>query len=82
MGCSLTPLTRHVDGFPVLRLLRPIRLLMKALEFRWGLPCLLSTLLVILHEVSRVRNLGLNQDGLGGVFLKVPSALCGFPTVL
>ena len=40
----------------------------EALEFRWGLPYLLSTLLLILHEVSRVRLVGLKRDGLGGVF--------------
>lgn len=40
----------------------------EALEFRWALACLLSTLLVILHEVSRVHTVRLNRDDLGGVF--------------
>src|SRR5262245_18426091 len=42
-----------VPSFPGLRLLCPIRLFVKALAFRWGLPCLLSTRLHIPHEVSR-----------------------------
>ena len=49
--------------------------------FRWGLPYLLPTLLGILQEASRVHNVGLNQDGVGGMFLGVPSALCGFPVL-
>jgi hypothetical protein len=52
-----------------------------ALEFRWGLPYLLPTLLNIHHEVSRVRSVGLLRIGLGGVFLSVLPALCGFPDV-
>jgi hypothetical protein len=71
-----------VDGFPVLRLLCPIRLLMKSLEFRWALACLLPTLLSILHEVSRVPTVGLKQDDLGGVFLGTPSALCGSSVIM
>ena len=49
--------------------------------FRWGLPYLLPTPLSIRQEVSRVHNVGLKQDGLGGAFLYVPSTLCGFPDV-
>src|SRR5262245_41455175 len=36
-----------------------------------------SILLCILHRVSRVQQVGLNRDALGGVFLVAPSALCG-----
>ena len=80
MGYSLTPRTHRVDGFPVLRLLCPFRLLMKTLGFRWGLPYLLSILLIILHEVSCVHNGGLERDDVGGVFLAaLLSALCGSP---
>jgi hypothetical protein len=55
---------------------------MKASEFRWALAYLLSTLLTILHEVSRVRQAGLKQGPLGGVFLIAPSALCGSPVLI
>jgi hypothetical protein len=57
-----------VHGFPVLRLLCPIRLPIKASEFRWALACLLPTLLRILHEVSRVPNVRLKRHAVGGVF--------------
>jgi hypothetical protein len=77
VGYSFAPLTHRVDGFPVLRLLCPIRLLMEALEFRWAFAYLLPTLLIILHEVSRVRRVGLKQNDLGGVFLPALTALCG-----
>ena len=40
---------------------------------------LLPTVLRIHQRVSRVHGLGLEQNGLGGVFLAAPSALCGFP---
>ena len=49
----------------------------EALGFRWGLPYLLPTPLRILQEASRVHNGGLQQNAVGGVFLLVPSALCG-----
>ena len=52
-----------VHGFPVLRLLCPIRLFLKASEFRWALAYLLPTLLNILQEVSRVQHVGLKLDG-------------------
>jgi hypothetical protein len=81
LGGSFTPLLHRVRGFPTLRLLCPIRLLVKSLEFRWALAYLLPTLLVILHEVSRARHVGLKQDDLGGAFLRVPSTLCGFPAL-
>ena len=45
---------------------------MKPLEFRWGLPYLLPTLLSILHRVSRVRGEGLERNVLGGAFLCMP----------
>jgi hypothetical protein len=35
---------------------------MKSLEFRWALAYLLSTLLNILHEVSRVHTVRLKRD--------------------
>src|SRR5262249_51532744 len=47
--------------------------------FRWGLPCLLSTSLHIHQEISRVQPGQLKQNDVGGVFLLVPSALCGSP---
>ena len=53
----------------------------RALGFRWGLPYLLPTPLSIPGEVSRVHNVGLKQDDLGGVLLTAPSALCGFPDI-
>jgi len=42
-------------------------------------PFLIPTLLSIPWEASRVHGLGLKRDGLDGVFLDAPSALCGFP---
>jgi len=48
-----------VHSFPVRRLLCPIRLFVRALAFRWGLPYLLPTLLHIPQEVSRVCHGGL-----------------------
>ena len=54
---------------------------LRALGFRWGLPYLLPTPLHIPGEVSRVRYVGLKQDGLGGVFLPVLPTLCGSPDV-
>jgi hypothetical protein len=71
-----------VRGFPTLRLLCPIRLFVRALAFRWGLPCLLPTRLDIPHKVSRVRCRRLKRNGLGGVLLAAPSALCGSPVCL
>jgi hypothetical protein len=53
-----------------------------ALGFRWGLPCLLSTPLSIQQEASRVRQVGLKCDVLGGVFLYAPTALCGTPALV
>ena len=44
-----------VRGFPTLRLLCPIRLSLRALAVRWGLPSLLPTRLDIPQEVSRVQ---------------------------
>ena len=51
----------------------------EALEFRWGFPYLLPTLLSIRHRVSRVHCVGLKRDDLGGAFMVAPTALCGFP---
>jgi hypothetical protein len=72
----------RVDGVTVFRLLRPIRLSVKALAFREGLPYLLPTRLDIPHEVSRVPHRRLKRNEVGGVFLLTPSALCGFPVSL
>jgi hypothetical protein len=66
------------DALHVCRLLCPYRLLMMAFEFRWALAYLLPTLFTIHHKVSRVCLGGLKRDDLGGTFLDVPSALCGF----
>ena len=68
-----------VPSFPGLRLLCPIRLLLRALAFRWGLPYLLPAHLHLPQEVSRVHYGGLKQDGLGGALSTVPSTLCGSP---
>ena len=70
-----------VRGFPTRRLLCPLRLFMRALEFRWGLPYLLPALLTIPYEVSRVPYGGLKQDEVGGAWSIVPTALCGSPDV-
>ena len=75
---SLTPLC------PCGRLSRPRTTtpfppLPEALEFRWGLPYLLPTLLRILQEASRVRHVRLERNGVDGVFLRAPSTLCGSP---
>jgi hypothetical protein len=68
-----------VRGFPTLGLLCPIRLFLRALACRWGLPSLLSARLHIPQEVSRVPYGGLKQDEVGGALSTVPSALCGSP---
>jgi hypothetical protein len=61
-----------VHGFPVRRLLCPIRLFVRALAFRWGLPSLLPTRLDIPHEVSRVQYGRRERNAGGGVFLSWP----------
>jgi hypothetical protein len=61
-----------VPSFPGLRLLCPIRLFLRALAFRWGLPCLRPTRLHIPHEVSRVHHGRLKRNAVGGVLLSVP----------
>ena len=48
-------------------------------RFWIGSPLPTSTLLHIPCRLSRVHNRGLKQDGVGGVLLSVPSALCGSP---
>ena len=47
-----------------------------------GLPSLLPTLLTIPGRLSRVHHGGLKQDDGGGVFLNVPSTLCGSLVVI
>jgi len=70
----------RVHGFPGLRLLCPIRLSAVASRFREAFPPhSFPTALRIHSAVSRVRPVGLKQDGLGGTFLVAPSTLCGFP---
>jgi hypothetical protein len=49
--------------------------------FGSGLPYLLPPSFTSLTRLSRVHNRGLKQDGLGGVLLSVPSALCGSPVL-
>jgi hypothetical protein len=71
-----------VHGFPVLRLLCPFRLFVRALAFRWGLPCLLPTPLDIPHEVSRVQHGRLKQHATGGVFISLPRPLSAAPQSL
>ena len=51
----------------------------RALEFRWGLPYLLPTLLSILQEASRVQRVRREQSDLGGVFAAVPLPLSAAP---
>jgi hypothetical protein len=80
-ACAMGIIPR-VDGVTVRRLLCPIRLCVRAVAFRWGLPCLLPTRLDIPHEVSRVRCRRLKRNGFGGVLLAAPSALCGSPVCL
>ena len=82
LGAFAIGIIPRVDGVTVRRLLCPIRLFVWALAFRWGLPCLLPTRLDIPHEVSRVRGRRLKRNGLGGVLLAAPSALCGSPVSL
>jgi len=54
----------------------------RALEYRWDLSCLLSTLLHIPCRLSRVPYGRLKQDDVGGAIVKLsPSALCGSPDV-
>ena len=50
--------------------------------FGTGLPCLLPTLLRIPCRLSRVHRGELKQDAVGGVFLNVPSTLCGSLVVI
>ena len=70
---------RHVRGFPRIQTTMPYLTAWRASEFRWALPCLLSTLLHIPSRLSRVHRIGLKQNAVGGVFLLAPSTLCGFP---
>jgi hypothetical protein len=72
LGAFALGMPPRVHGFPVRRLLCPIRLFVRPLAFRWGLPCLLPTRLDIPHEVSRVQHRRLKQNTVGGVFLSLP----------
>ena len=66
--------------FRTCRLLCPIRLSVRALAFRWGLPYLLPTRLNIPHEVSRVRHGSLKRNEVGGVLLAAPIRSLRFPS--
>ena len=79
LGAFAMGTTPRVDGVTVLRLLCPIRLSVRPLAFRWGLPYLLPTRLDIPHEVSRVQHGGLQRNDEGGVLLAAPSVLYGSP---
>ena len=82
LGCSFSPLYPRVDGFPVLGLLRPFRHFLRSLTFRRAFaPLLLPISLGIPEEASRVQQIGLQRDVVGGVFLYAPSALCGSPVL-
>ena len=50
--------------------------------FGTGLPCLLPTLLRIPCRLSRVHSGERKRDAVGGVFLHVPSTLCGSLVVI
>jgi hypothetical protein len=50
--------------------------------FGTGLPCLLPTLLRIPCRLSRVHSGERKRDAVGGVFLNVPSTLCGSLVVI
>ena len=71
-----------VHGFPVLRLLRPIR------HFLWhrgfvGVSLTYSPLpFASSQEASRVHNEGLKRNAVGGVLLNAPSPLWGSPIFL
>ena len=80
-ACTMGP-HPPVHGFPVLRLLCPIRLFLRTLAFRWGLPCLLPTRLDIPQEVSRVQPGRLKRNDGGGVFLSLPHPLFAAPQSL
>jgi hypothetical protein len=71
-----------VPSFPGLRLLCPIRLFLRALAFRWGLPCLLPTRLPLPQEVSRVHHGRLKRNDVGGVFLSLPRPRFAAPQAL
>ena len=71
-----------VPSFPGFRLLCPIRLFLRTLAFRWGLPCLLPTRLDIPQEVSRVQHGRLKRNDVGGVFLSLPHPLFAAPQAL
>ena len=51
-------------------------------RFGAGLPSLLSTVLRIPFRLSRVHNVGLKQNAVGGVLLNAPSPLWGSPVFL
>ena len=70
----------RVPGFPVCRLLCPIRLSSQASSLRETLPPhYFPTALCIHRGVSRVHHGGLKPDGAGGMCLVAPSTHCGSP---
>ena len=73
---------RHVRGFPHSDYYALFDCLQGFGAFGPGLPSLLPTLLAIPDRLSRVHSGELKQDAVGGVFLNVPSTLCGSLVVL
>ena len=72
-----------VHGFPVRRLLCPIRLSPEASSFREAFPPhYFPTALNILRGASRVPHGRLKQNAVGGVFLSLPRPLFAAPQSL
>jgi len=72
-----------VHGFPVLRLLCPIRLSPEASSFRETFPShYFPTALCILRGTSRVQHGRLKQNDVGGVFISLPQPLFAAPQAL
>jgi hypothetical protein len=68
-----------VPSLPVRRLLGPLRLFVRALACRWGLPGLLATRLHLPYEVSRVQPGRRKQHEPGGGLLSLPLPLFAAP---
>jgi hypothetical protein len=71
--CTVFP---HSDYYALFDCLQGFR------AFGPGLPSLFPTLLAIPDRLSRVHSGELKQDAVGGVFLNVPSTLCGSLVVI
>jgi hypothetical protein len=81
LGAFARGIMPRVDGVTVRRLLCPLRLFVRAVAFRWGLPCLLPTRLDIPHVGSRVRWRRLKRNGLGGVVTGCPFRALRLPSL-